>query len=60
MLSVPQAAKRAGLSESALRGAIRDKVLPAERIGNAYAITEEDLDEFIAELDDQAEDADVE
>ena len=58
MLTVPQAARKAGMSEGAVRAAIHEGELPAERVGNAFGIMEDDLEAWLesAEADDEDED----
>jgi excisionase family DNA binding protein len=52
MLTVPEAARRAGRDPETVRRWIRAGKLPARKIGTQHVIEEEDLEEF---LDDDAD-----
>jgi excisionase family DNA binding protein len=58
MLTVPQAAKQAGVSESTIRTWIHNGDLDAVRVGNAYGIEEDDLQECIDSLNAEDDDLD--
>ncbi len=48
LLSVPQAAQRAGVSARTIRRAIQDGLLPATRDGRAYLISEDALASYVS------------
>lgn len=50
MYSVKEAAQTLGVSESTVRALIKDKTLPAKKIGSKIVIDIADLEAFVASL----------
>ena len=60
MITVGQCARESGLSEAAVRAAIRRGELQATMIGQSYAIEEGDLENWLEDQDDDPDDEDGE
>ena len=55
LMSVPEVARLAEVSEREVREAIRQDVLEAQKVGASWAIRREDAEEWSEELDAEAE-----
>ena len=60
LLSVPEAAGRAGVSEKTLRNAIHEGELEAQKVGASWVIEADDLEAWVADLDENEDDDDTE
>jgi excisionase family DNA binding protein len=54
-LSVPEAARRAGVSTRTIRRAIQEGLLPASRDGRAYLIAEDALSAYLSDAQEESE-----
>ncbi len=59
LLSVPEVARLAEVSEREVREAIRQEVLPAEKVGASWAIRKDDAEDWVDELDDEEDEDDA-
>ena len=53
MLTVPEAARRAGRNPETIRRWIREGKLPARKVGTQHVLEEEDLDAYLEETSDR-------
>ena len=53
MLTVPEAARRAGRNPETIRRWIREGKLPARKVGTQHVLEEHDLDTYLEETSDR-------
>lgn len=53
MLTVPEAARRAGRNPETIRRWIREGKLPARKVGTQHVLEEQDLDAYLEETSDR-------